>query len=103
MTNQQSFELARGQRGAWTVTAPVGDDEVSFMLLMGGAEEASKGKLDEEESSARAVVAYLLGRQQADDLPNRVEIGDVTASYGDVVDEIVRLRDGDAEPATESS
>ncbi|WP_425307697.1 hypothetical protein AADG42_02730 [Ammonicoccus fulvus] len=103
MTNPKDFELVPGQRGAWTVNTVAGDDPVSFMLLMGGAGEASKGKLDEDEASARAVVAYLLGRQQADDLPNRVEIGDVTASYGDVVDEIVRLRDGDAESVGESS
>lgn len=95
MRDKPVFDVQRGHGAAYTVTAKVDDDQSTFMLLLDEIDGLSEGRLDDGEDTARAVVSYLLDRQRADDLPIRVEIGDVTASYEDAVDEIVRLRDGE--------
>jgi hypothetical protein len=47
----------------------------------------------DDEATASAVMLYLLGRQDASDLPARVEIDDVLATYADAADVIAALRE----------
>ena len=86
------FELEAQGEGTYLVSAPSLDDLVTFTLVMSAAAGASEGRLADDEPSVRATVRYLLAHQEAADLPEWIEIGDVVAAYPDAVEAIVGLR-----------
>ena len=73
--------------------ARIGSDEASttVTLTLGDASEVSDGRLSDDKATARATVAYLLGHQDAEDLPATVDLGDVVAAYPDAVERIAGL------------
>lgn len=71
----------------------------SVTLVLGGVDDASEGRLTDDEPTARAALQYLLSHQDAGDLPARIEVEDVFAAYPDAVDKIEALRDETGESA----
>ena len=62
------------------------------VLSLGEAAAVSEGRLGDDEATAVATIAYLLEHQDAADLPELVDIGDVVAAYPDAVERIAGLR-----------
>ena len=78
--------------GEYVFQVPALEGSVSVTLVFGDAAEASDGRLTDDQATAHSALTYLLGHQEANDLPARIEIGDVVAAYADAVDKIVDLR-----------
>jgi hypothetical protein len=68
------------------------DGATTVLLTLGDADAVSDGRLADDEATARATVAYLLGHQEAEDLPPAVDLGDVVAAYPDAVERISGMR-----------
>lgn len=68
------------------------DGHTSLTIDLTDVDDASAGRLPEDEATAVAAIAFLLEHQEAPDLPGRIEIGDLVAAYPDAVDRIVALR-----------
>ncbi|MET7992700.1 hypothetical protein ABZU76_17575 [Amycolatopsis sp. NPDC005232] len=81
-TQQVRFE--RLAEHDYLVSVPSGDDEVLIRLR---SDNATVSELEfggiEEERLVRAIMAYLLARQDADDLPGELDLEDVAAAYDD--------------------
>ncbi|WP_152349125.1 hypothetical protein [Brevibacterium sp. CFH 10365] len=67
-----------------------GTDEI--VLMFADAEEASDGVLGNDEATARATVEFLLSHQPSGDLPDRIDLVDITAAYDDAIESIRKLR-----------
>lgn len=66
------------------------DDEFTFQLrLTDDIVDDLGGDVTNEDQVVTAIVAYLLSRQAAFDLPDQIEVQDVPAAYPDFI-EIVR-------------
>lgn len=68
--------------------------QVTRRLLLVDATDVSDGELSDDEPTAVATFTFLLGHQDAGDLPERIEIADVVAAYDDAVEQIVASRQG---------
>lgn len=88
-----SFEIVDQGQGEYRVRAGSFEGTTYFTLALRDADTLGDDRLSDDETTARATVRYLLARQDAGDLPARVEIGDVVAAYPDAVDGIEALRD----------
>lgn len=78
--------------GSYRTDAPSHEGSTTLVLLLGDAEGVSDGRLSEDVQTAAATFAFLLGHQDATDLPNPIEIGDVLAAYEDAVEQILARR-----------
>ena len=87
------FEIEDQGGGEYLVRASSLEDRTILILVLSGAFTATGGALAEDEVTASATMLYLLGRQDASDLPARVEIDDVLATYPDAADAIAALRE----------
>ena len=87
------FEIEDQGGGEYLVRANSLEDRTILTLVLSGASTATGGTLAEDEATANAVMLYLLGRQDASDLPARVEIDEVLATYPDAADAIAALRE----------
>ena len=87
------FEIEDQGGGESLVRAKALEDRAILTVVLSGASTATGGTLAEDEATASAVMLYLLGRQDASDLPARVEIDDVLATYPDAADAIAALRE----------
>lgn len=87
------FEIEDQGGGQYLVRANSLEDRTILTLVLSGASTATGGTLAEDEATASAVMLYLLGRQDASDLPARVEIDEVLATYPDAADAIAALRE----------
>ena len=87
------FEIEDQGGGQYLVRANSLEDRAIVTLVLSGASIATGGTLAEDEATASAVMLYLLGRQDASDLPARVEIDEVLATYPDAADAIAALRE----------
>jgi hypothetical protein len=86
------FEIEDQGGGEYVVRASSLDESTVLTLVLSGASAATGGTLAEDLATASDIMLYLLGRQDASDLPARVEIEDVLATYPDVADTIAGLR-----------
>lgn len=86
------LEIVPQGEGEYRIRVGSLDGSTSLTLLLSEADEASDGRLGDDEATARAAIAYLLSHQDASDLPWRVEIADVIVAYPDAVDGIEALR-----------
>ena len=68
-----------------------GTDEL--VLMLADVDDASEGVLRNDEETARAVVEFMLSHQASGDLPDRIDIVDITAAYDGAVESIRKLRD----------
>ena len=73
-----------------SIHTATGTDEI--VLMFADAEEASDGVLGNDEATARATVEFLLSHQPSGDLPDRIDLVDITAAYDDAVESIRKLR-----------
>lgn len=87
------FEIEDQGGGEYLVRANSLEDRTIVTLVLSGASTATGRTLAEDEATASAVMLYLLGRQDASDLPARVEIDEVLATYPDAADAIAALRE----------
>ena len=87
------FEIEDQAGGEYLVRANSLEARTTLTLVLSGASTATDGTLAEDEATANATMLYLLGRQDASDLPARVEIDDVLASYPDAADAIAAIRE----------
>ena len=87
------FEIEDQGGGEYLVRANSLEDRAILTVVLSGASTATGGTLAEDEATASAVMLYLLGRQDASDLPARVEIDEVLATYPDAADAIAALRE----------
>lgn len=78
--------------GRYLMQVPSYDGTVELTVGVARAAEVSDGVLSDDEPTARAMMAYLLTHQDAADLPELVEIGDVVAAYADAVEAIAGFR-----------
>jgi hypothetical protein len=69
------------------------EEHTTHTLVLSGAAAATGGTVAEDAATASATMHYLLGRQDARDLPALVEIDDVLATYPDAAHTIAGLRD----------
>jgi hypothetical protein len=77
--------------GQYRIQLPSRDGSVEVILEMADADAASEGRLQDNEATVRATVDYLLSHQEAEDLPPRLEVGDVLAAYPDAIGRIEAL------------
>lgn len=89
----EEFEIEPNDSGEYLVRVGSRDGDTSLTVVLVNAEEASEGRLTNDERTARATLAYLLRHQEASDLPPRIEIEDIIAAYTDAVPGIESLRD----------
>ncbi|HET7725493.1 MAG TPA: hypothetical protein VFK68_12690 [Propionibacteriaceae bacterium] len=87
----EDLTIAAVGGGQYRVQLPSRDGRVDVVLEMDDAAGVSDGRLQDNESTARATVLYLLTHQDPEDLPPRLELGDVVAAYPDAVDRIEAL------------
>lgn len=74
-----------------SIHAATGTDEI--VLMLSDAAEVSDGALGNDEVTARAAVEFLLGHQPSGDLPERIDLVDITAAYDGAIESIRKLRD----------
>lgn len=86
------FEIVPQDSGEFLIRAEAHDGTASVTLALGEADAVSDGRLADDETTARATIRYLLEHQDAGDLPEQVQIGDVVAAYPDAIDRIADLR-----------
>jgi predicted protein tyrosine phosphatase len=72
------------------IHSATGNDEL--VLALSDAEDVSDGTLADDEETARATVEFLLGHQESADLPERLDLVDISAAYDGAVDSIRKLR-----------
>ncbi|NYF96966.1 hypothetical protein [Janibacter cremeus] len=89
----QDFEVVSQGEGEYEVSVETGEGAVALTLLLGEAEDSSDGLLGPDESTARATIQYLLQHQDAQDLPQYIDIEEVLAAYPDAGEEIGSLRE----------
>ena len=87
------FEIEDQGGGQYLVRANSLEDRTILTLVLSGSSTATGGTLAEDEATASAVMLYVLGPQDASDLPARVEIDVVLATYPDAADAIAALRE----------
>lgn len=68
------------------------EEATTVVVNLGEAAAISEGRLPDDEATARATVAFLLGHQDAEDLPPMFDVGDVIAAYPEAVEGIAALR-----------
>ena len=85
--------------GRYAVRAASFTGEVTFVLVLTDPQHTLG--LAQDETTARAIVAFLLSRQDAADLPPEVELDAVVAAYPDAVGAIRTLRDSSGEVTTD--
>lgn len=85
------FEIVPQGEGEYLIRAAAHDGTMTVTLALAEAGSVSEGRLADDEATAGATVRYLLEHQDAGDLPEQVEIGDVVAAYPDAVDRIAAL------------
>ena len=85
--------------GRYAVRAASFTGEVTFVLVLTDPQDTLG--LAQDETTARAIVAFLLSRQDAADLPPEVELDAVVAAYPDAVEAIRELRDSSVEVTTD--
>ena len=86
------IEIVERRDGEYRVRVGSFDGAAEVVLSLADADDASGGRLADDDATASATVAYLLQHQDAADLPPVVDIGDVVAAYPDAVDGITALR-----------
>lgn len=87
--------------GDYRLEVPSDEGGTVITLALGDAAGASGDRLQEDAATARATARYLLQRQGAEDLPSRIEIGDVLAAYPDALDRIEILVGSSASSASQ--
>ncbi|RMB60134.1 hypothetical protein [Tessaracoccus antarcticus] len=88
-----TFEIVSQGDGEYLVRVVSLDGNTSVTIDLDHAGDDSAGRLGDDEATARATIKYLLTHQDASDLPERIELGDLLAAYPDGVDRIEALRD----------
>lgn len=63
-----------------------------IVLILSDAEDVSDGVLGNDEATTRATVEFRLKHQSAGDLPDRIDLGDISAAYDGGVEAIRELR-----------
>jgi len=90
--NRPHVDIEQHGPGRYAVQASSFAGPVRFDLVL--ADEVGMHWLGTDPATARAIVVFLLDRQDAADLPTEVDINAVFAAYPDAVGEIRALRDG---------
>lgn len=86
------FGIVSHGDGEYGARLPSHDGHTSLTVVLSDADDASGGRLADDEATAVAMISFLLEHQEATDLPERIEIEDVLAAYPDAVDRIVTVR-----------
>ena len=86
------IEIETQGGGEYRATIGSYDGSTVVTLTLVEADGVSHGRLPDDQATAKATVAYLLEHQQAEDLPELVDLGDVVAAYPDAVERIAALR-----------
>lgn len=73
-----------------SIHTSAGTEEI--VLTLSDAEDVSAGVLSNDEATARATVEFMLKHQTAGDLPDRIDLVDVSAAYDGGVEAIRQLR-----------
>ena len=69
------------------------EGDTSLTVVLANVADVSQGRLTDDEMTARATARYLLGHQEASDLPPQIEFEDVVVAYPDAVSSIEALRE----------
>ncbi len=88
----EKFEILSHGDGEYRVQVHSSEGDTALTVVLFNADDASDGQLTDDEMTARATISYLLGHQEASDLPERIELEDVIAAYPDAVSGIEALR-----------
>lgn len=86
------FDIEIQGENEYLVHASSPDGTTTFTLALGDAADITAGQLSNDETTARAVVQFLLQHQDAGELPERFELDDVIAAGPDAADAIKALR-----------
>lgn len=89
---QPHVEIEQHGSGRYAVQARSFTGPVRFELVIPDQHDLTG--LGNDPATARAVIDFLLARQDAADLPPEVDIDAVLAAYPDAVEGIRALRDG---------
>jgi hypothetical protein len=86
-----NFDIRKQETGEFLVQieTTLGTEKIS--LNLSEAEELSEGALGDDETTARAVVAFLLKNQEPADLPGQVDLRDIDGAYEDALDGIQEI------------
>ena len=85
--------------GRYAVRAASFTGEVTFVLVLTDPQDTLG--LAQDETTARAIVAFLLSRQDAADLPPEVELDAVVPASPDAVEAIRERRDSSVKVTTD--
>ncbi|MGC3022041.1 hypothetical protein [Brevibacterium sp. FAM 24630] len=73
-----------------SIHTDTGTEEI--VLILSDAEDVSDGVLGNDEATARATVVFMLKHQAAGDLPDRIDLVDISAAYDGGIEAIRDLR-----------
>ncbi|WIX98358.1 hypothetical protein QRX60_30360 [Amycolatopsis mongoliensis] len=92
----QQVRVERLAEHDFLVGVPSGEDEVLIRLrsAAGTVSRLEFGDLD-EQCLVRAIMAYLLARQDADDLPQDLDLDEIAAAYEDFAESVRAAVDAD--------
>jgi hypothetical protein len=88
----EKFDVELQDTGEFLASIHTGAGTEELVLMLSDAEEVSEGVLSDDEATARATVEFLLSHQDAGDLPDRIDLFDITAAYEGAVESIRQRR-----------
>lgn len=86
------FEITPQGDGEYSARLPGHDGDTSLTVVLLEVEDASEGRMADDEKTAGALIAFLLEHQEASDLPPRIEFADVVVAYPESLDWMAALR-----------
>lgn len=92
MSDDASAIEVEASGDGYRVRTPSHEGITTLTVLLAEASDVSDGALADDTATALATVKFLVGHQDAADLPTPIEIGDVVAAYDDAVVRITALR-----------
>lgn len=88
-----NIEIVASDEGNYRIKVTSHGGDTFLTIVLGHVEDATDGRLRNDEGTARAALRYLLGHQETSDLPELIDVEDVLVAYPDAIDRIEALRD----------
>lgn len=89
---EEDIDIDLQDNGEFLASIHAGAGTEEIVLILSDAEDASDGVLSNDEATARATVEFMLKHQSAGDLPDRIDLVDISAADDGGVEAIRNLR-----------
>jgi hypothetical protein len=89
---EEDIDIELQDTGEFLASIHTGTGTEEIVLILSDAEDVSDGVLGNDEATARATVEFMLNHQAAGDLPDRIDLVDISAAYDGGIEAIRDLR-----------